>query len=84
MLTPDRAGGPDGPFEYEGAERAERKGNNFLILWKRADGYEIEYRWTKDRKSVHDVWGQAFHHYGNFKSFGKTKSLFDNKRIVIL
>lgn len=84
MTTPDQAGGPDGEFEYEDAERAERRGNNFLILWRRKDGYEIEYRWTKNRGSVHEVWGQGFHHYGDFKPFSKRKSLFDNPKISIL
>ena len=85
-LSPADAGGPDGFFEYDGAELAERRGNDFLIVWKRPlpVGYEVELRWTKGRGSVHDVWGQEFHATGKLVPFGKETSLFDNKRLSII
>lgn len=85
-LSPADAGGPDGFFEFEDAELAERRGNSFLIVWKRPRpvGYEVELRWTKKHGSVYDVWGQDFYETNKLAPFSRKTSLFDNKRLTIL
>lgn len=76
------AGGRDGRFQYEDAYLAERRGANFLIVWDRGGipRWEVEYRWTKGRGSVHEVWGQDF--LQTSRKPNKRKSLFDQYEIM--
>lgn len=73
----------DGRFQYEDAHLAERKGNDFLIVWKLKDGtFEVEHRWTKNGGSVNEVWGQTFKHFDQKRPpCRKDKSLFDQFNI---
>lgn len=90
-MPQDEAHVLDATHCFPGCVRAERKGDNTLILRKldepfrrfdgRRAGYEVEYRWHPPGGNVHSVLGNEFT-YWQRKEFDPSKPLFEQFSLI--